>query len=158
MQQFSIYDHKNMFLDGSAGMADSNLLYVGTSKSETDYAYMKPGPAGAAAWPEGGQITAPYAAEFRIMSQEEPEEPGDPPPPVVLTVLGAKAKTDAGGKPQFNADGSPVAPSVFTVVGQLTVPEPEDAMSYRVAVSGNKYKWFKVTVTGGKASAFLLRG
>jgi hypothetical protein len=137
MQQFSIYDHKNMFLDGSAGMADSNLLYVGTSKSETDYAYTRPGPAGAAGWPEGGKITVPYVAEFRIMSQ-------------------TAAETD--GKPKFNADGSPVAPSDFTVVGQLTVPEPEDALSYRVAVSGNKYKWFKVAVTGGKASAFLLRG
>jgi hypothetical protein len=43
----SIYDYKNMFLDGSPDMTDSNLLYVGTSKSETDYAYMKPGPSGA---------------------------------------------------------------------------------------------------------------
>jgi hypothetical protein len=152
MQQFSIYDYKNMFLDGSPDMTDSNLLYVGTSKSETDYAYTRPGPAGAEGWPEGGQITTPYVAEFRILAQNSAETP------VVLTVLGAKAKTYSNGKPQFNADGSPAAPEDFTVVGQLTVPEPEDAMSYRVAVSGNKYKWFKVTVTGGKASAFLLRG
>jgi hypothetical protein len=136
-------------------MAESNLLYVGTSQSETDYAYMRPGPSGAAGWPEGGQITTPYVAEFRILSQNSVE---NVPVPVVLTVLGAKAAAETDGKPQFNADGTPAAPSDFTAVGQLTVPEPEDAMSYRVAVSGNKYKWFKVTVTGGKASAFFLRG
>jgi hypothetical protein len=154
--QFSIYDYKNMFLDGSAAMADSNRIYVGTTQSETEYAYLRPRPAGkGAAYAEGGDIATPYVVEFRVTENEVNDGVASP---MTFYVLGARAVTDADGKPLFNADGSPVVPTDFTVVGQLTVPEIEDTTSYRVAVSSNRYKWFKVTVTGGRASAFLLRG
>jgi hypothetical protein len=154
--QFSIYDYKNMFFDGSAANADSNRIYVGTTQSETEYAYLRPRPEGkGTAYAEGGDITTPYVAEFRVTENTVDEGVASP---MTFTVEGAKAVTDADGKPQFNADGSPKVPTDFTTVGQLTVPEVEDTTSYRVAVSSNRYKWFKVTVTGGRASAFLLRG
>jgi hypothetical protein len=153
--KFSIYDYKNKFLDGTeAAGADSNKIYVGTTKSEADYAYMRPGPAGSS-YPAGGDVSVPYFVEFRITQGPASGKK------LVLTVLGAKAVADAGGKPSFGADGKPAEPAAadFTVVGQLTVPDTavEEATPYRVAVSSNKYKWFKVTVAEGKASAFLLR-
>jgi hypothetical protein len=147
--QFSIYDYKNLLLDG-AGKEES--LYVGTTATETAYGYMNH--AGGKA--EGGEISVPYFAEFRI---KEVEEEGEP---ITLTVLGAKAVLDAEGAPQFNADKSPVEPEPedFVEVGRLVIAEPDadEPIPYRVAVSSNKYKWFKAEVTGGKASAFLLRG
>jgi hypothetical protein len=151
--KFSIYDYKNMFLDGTeAAEAESRAIYVGTTKTEVDYQYMKGGPAGKP-YSEGGDISTPYVAEFRLTGVTDPDDP------VTLTVLGAKAVVDGNGKPLFTGN-SPDAPTDYTVVGQLTIPEPdaEDPIPYRVAVSSNKYKWFKAKVEGGTASAFLIRG
>jgi hypothetical protein len=152
--KFSIYDYKNKFLDGTeAAGADSNKIYVGTTKSEADYAYMRPGPAGSS-YPAGGDISSPYFVEFRVTQAPAANKT------LVLTVYGAKAVTDAGGKPSFGADGEPAEPDEFSTIGMLTIPgaEVEEATPYRVAVSSNKYKWFMVSVAEGKASAFLLRG
>jgi hypothetical protein len=159
--QFSIYDYKNMFLDGTeaAGSA-GNLLYVGTTAEESAYQYMKPGPAGKE-YPSGGEVKSPYAVEFRITETSTATANGATTvKPMVLTVYGAAAVTGADGKPVFAADKSPAVPAAFEVVGQLTLPEPdaEEPAAYRVAVSSNKYKWFKAGVAGGKAAAHLMRG
>lgn len=162
--KFSIYDYKNMFLDGSENMTASNLIYVGTTKTEADYAYMRPAPAGSAVvYAEGGDISPPYFVEFRVTANSKKGGDGpdkDDPAPMTFTVLGAPAEKDDGGKPLFDGYGGPKVPgdAAFAAVGSLTVPETEDALSYRVAVSSNRHKWFKATVSGGRASAHLLRG
>jgi hypothetical protein len=161
--QFSIYDHKNMFLAGTESPgAESNKLYVGTTAKEVEYQYMKPGPAGKE-YPAGGDVSVPYTAEFRITETTVTAGTDGAPDklnPAVLTVLGAPAVTDEAGKPLFNTDGTPKTPASFTVVGQLTIPEPdaEEPVAYRVAVSSNKYKWFKAKAEGAKAAAHLVRG
>ena len=58
---FSIYDYKNLLLDGKTP-GKEQALYVGTTAAETAYGYMKPG----GGKPGGGEISIPYLVEFRI--------------------------------------------------------------------------------------------
>jgi hypothetical protein len=149
---FSIYDHKNKFID--SGMSESNSIYVGTSAAEKKYGYMRQRPGQPV---EGGQLGTPYFAEFRI--SELTGSTGD----VVLEVLAARPEMDGTtGWPSFGADDAPTAPAAdaWSSIGTLTIPrdEAEESVSYRVAFSDSRNKWLKVKLTNCKASAFLLRG
>jgi hypothetical protein len=149
---FSIYDYKNKFMD--SGMSTSDAIYVGTSAAEKMYGYMRQRPGQPV---EGGQLGTPYFAEFRI--SELTGDSGN----VVLEVLAAKPVMDGTtGWPSFEADGSPLQPPeiAWSPIGTLTIPrdEAEDSVSYRVAFSDSRNKWFRVKLTNCKASAFLLRG
>jgi hypothetical protein len=154
--KFSIYDFKNGLIGQQEGGGwGANKIYVGTTSTEAKYE--RPLPTGAQPDPDrpgGGKIGLPYTAEFNFKLAE-----GEDPPTgeVTFSVRGAKFDGfDADGKPTEPADGD------FVDVGTLTVPALEaEEMTYRVAFSDSKYKWFTAAVAGttlDKVACFLMRG
>jgi hypothetical protein len=149
---FSIYDYKNRFLtpDKNA-LTDSTEIYVGTTATEMRYAYMREQPGVVS---EGADIGRPYYAEFRISKVTNSANP------VKLTVEGARPVL-ANDLPKFKPDGTPDDTGLaWGEIGTLTIPadETNESVSYRVAFSDSKNKWFRVKATNSEVSAFLMRG